>query len=162
MNIHFLKIFLDYFSKHFLLKLILFRHNSYYNKNLLRNSPQNWQKSGYSLLRKYPFWNKFAFTKWTLMWIAQHNTVHIVTSDRHFRRLFHCARIICCLSFGYRGFSSGSRLIMNLTHRCIPYLFWDWWNSDIRFGSIPSLSELKLTFILGFRGQLGSWKKSGQ
>ena len=62
MNIHFFCIFLYYLSKHFLLKLKLFKCNSYYNKNLLRNSPQNWQKRGYSLLRKYPFWNKFAFT----------------------------------------------------------------------------------------------------
>ena len=49
------------FFKIFLLKLKLFRHNSYYNKNLPRNSPQNWQKSGYSILWKYPFWNKFTF-----------------------------------------------------------------------------------------------------
>ena len=41
-NIHFFCIFLNYFSKHFLLNLNLFRHNSYYNKNLLINSTKNW------------------------------------------------------------------------------------------------------------------------
>ena len=30
-----------------MLKLKLFRHSSDYNRNLLRNSPKNWQKSGY-------------------------------------------------------------------------------------------------------------------
>ena len=52
-----------------MLKLKLFRHNSYLNKYLLRNAQKSWQKSGYSLLRKCPFWNKFAFTYigiWTL------------------------------------------------------------------------------------------------
>ena len=63
MNIHFFCIFLDFFSKYFLLNLKLFRHNSYYTKNLIRNSPKSWQKSGYSRLQKYPFWNKFALTK---------------------------------------------------------------------------------------------------
>ena len=43
-----------------MLKLKLFRYNSYYNRNFLRNPP-NWQKSGYSLSWKYPFWNS-AFT----------------------------------------------------------------------------------------------------
>ena len=33
-------IFPDYFSKYLLLKLKLFRHNTDYNKNLLRNSPK--------------------------------------------------------------------------------------------------------------------------
>ena len=56
-------IFLDHFPKYFLLKLKLFGHNSYYNKNLLRNSPKKWQKRGHSLLQKYPFWYKFASTR---------------------------------------------------------------------------------------------------
>ena len=60
-NIHFFCIFLDFFSKYFLLKLKLFRHNLYCNKNLLRNSSKNWQKMRYSFLPRYPFWKKFAF-----------------------------------------------------------------------------------------------------
>ena len=55
--LHFPRLFLKYF----LLKLKLFWHNSYCNKNLLKNTPKNQQKSGYSLLQKYPFWNEFAF-----------------------------------------------------------------------------------------------------
>ena len=39
-NIHFFKNFLNFFSKYFLLKLKLFRHNSYYHKDLPRNSPK--------------------------------------------------------------------------------------------------------------------------
>ena len=61
-NIHFFCIFLDYFSNYFLLKLKLFRHNSYYNKYSFRNAPKYWQKSGSSLLQKCPLLNKFAFT----------------------------------------------------------------------------------------------------
>ena len=45
-NIHFFCIFLDFFSKYFLLKLKLFRHNSYYNKNLLKYFPKIGKKVG--------------------------------------------------------------------------------------------------------------------
>ena len=45
-NIHFLKIFLDSFSNFFLLKLKLFRHNSYYNKYLFRSAPKIGKKVG--------------------------------------------------------------------------------------------------------------------
>ena len=38
-----------HFSKYFLLELKLFRHNSYYNKNLLRNSPKIGKKVGIHL-----------------------------------------------------------------------------------------------------------------
>ena len=37
------------FFKIFFVKLKLFRHNSYYNKNLLRNSSKKWQKVGIHL-----------------------------------------------------------------------------------------------------------------
>ena len=45
-NIHFFCILLDYFSNFSLLKLRLFKHNFYYNEDLSRNVPQNWQKVG--------------------------------------------------------------------------------------------------------------------
>ena len=61
MNIYFLCIFLDYFSKYFSLKLKLFRHNSHYNKNLRRNSPKNWQKSGIHF-------TKISFLKWICLY----------------------------------------------------------------------------------------------
>ena len=60
-NIHFFAFSFTIFQNIFLLKLKLFRHDSYYNKNLFRNFPKNWQKSGFSFLHKYPFWKEFAF-----------------------------------------------------------------------------------------------------
>ena len=36
----------------------LFRHNSYYNKNLLTNAHKNWQKSELSLLRMKEAWRR--------------------------------------------------------------------------------------------------------
>ena len=45
-NIHYFCILLKFFSKYFLWKLKPFRQDSYYNKNLLRNYPKNWQKVG--------------------------------------------------------------------------------------------------------------------
>ena len=58
MNIHFFA-FSRIFSLNFFCKSWSFLD---IKKNYLEIPPQNWQKSEYSFLRKYPFWNKFAFT----------------------------------------------------------------------------------------------------